>query len=82
MESSTEITPHTSQAERQKPGPKKGAQKKAEATLTSLMTRLQNLEDLVIRMAHNSGTSSSVIRASGLKPYDLKPQDMNKFKVG
>ena len=51
-------------------------------SLDELITRIHDLENLVIRMAHNAGTSHSIIRDSGLTPYSLKTKDMTKFKVG
>ena len=68
--------------EKKKPGPAKGQGKKIESDLKSLTTRLANLEALVLRMAHQSGTSHAIIRESGLAPFNPQHKDMNKFKVG
>ena len=72
----TEIKP-----ERQKPGPKKGAQKQADRALDELITRIHNLECLVIRMAHQGGISTSIIKEAGLEPWTPGKKDMSK-RVG
>lgn len=82
MESSyIEDTPED-KPERQKPGPKKGQAKRVDKNLDELVTRLHNLEQLVVRMAHQSGTSHAIIMGSGLTPFNPQRKDMNKFKVG
>jgi hypothetical protein len=45
--------------------------------------RIANLEQLVIRMAHNAGVSHTIIINAGLLPYNPTKSDMSKFeKVG
>ena len=67
--------------ERQKPGPKKGDSKKLERTLDELITRIHNLEGLVIRMAHQGGISHSIIKEAGLEAWSPSKKDMSK-RVG
>ena len=59
-----------------KPGPKP----KAKVDVEALEARMYNLELLVIRMAHQSGTAHAVIKAAGLEPYTPTRNDMTKFK--
>ena len=68
--------------EKKKPGPAKGQAKQIENNLKSLTTRIESLEALVLRMAHQSGTSHAIIRESGLAPFNPQHKDMTKFKVG
>lgn len=58
--------------------PPKKAQKKDNSQ--ELLDRLEQLESLVIRMAHNSGTSHNLILQHGLQPYNPTKNDMSKFK--
>ena len=44
-----------------------------------LLTRINQLEKLVLRMAHNNGTAHSVIRESDLTPFIPGKKDMSKF---
>lgn len=60
-----------------KPGPKP----KAKVDVEALEARVHNLEQLVIRLCHNSGTSHSIIMKAGLTPYSPTKNDMTKFKV-
>lgn len=46
-----------------------------------LVDRIEALEQLVVRMAHNSGTSHSVIIKAGLKPYNPTKDDMSKVRT-
>ena len=45
-----------------------------------LLDRLHNLEELVTRMAHQSGVSHTLIVKAGLEPYKPTKDDMSKFK--
>jgi len=53
---------------------------KPEVNVEQLQDRVHNLEQLIIRMAHNSGTSLALIKAAGLTPYVPTQDDMTKFK--
>jgi len=44
-----------------------------------LLTRINQLEKLVLRMAHNSGTAHAIIRQSDLVPFNPLKADMSKF---
>ena len=59
-----------------KPGPKP----KAQVNVEQLEARVHNLEQLIIRMAHQSGTSHQILLKAGLKPYIPTKGDMSKFK--
>ena len=59
-----------------KPGPKP----KAQVNINELEARVHNLEQLIIRMAHQSGTSHQIILKAGLEPYQPTKGDMSKFK--
>ncbi len=59
-----------------KPGPKS----KAQVNVQELEARVHNLEQLITRMGHQSGTSHQIIRGAGLEPYLPTKGDMSKFK--
>ena len=59
-----------------KPGPKP----KAQVNTTELEARVHNLEQLISRMAHQSGVSHSILLKAGLEPYLPTKGDMSKFK--
>ena len=63
--------------EKARPGPKP----KAKVDIDALLTRVHNLEVLLVRMAHNNGTAHTLIKQAGLQPYEPTRQDMTKFKV-
>ena len=63
--------------ERKKPGP----QAKPKIDVSALQDRIHNLELLIVRMAHQSGTSHLLIKKAGLAPYSPTKNDMSKFKV-
>jgi hypothetical protein len=63
--------------ERKKPGP----QAKPKVDVEALLTRVHNLEELITRMAHQSGTAHVLIKNAGLEPYQPTKGDMSKFKV-
>ena len=44
-----------------------------------LLTRLNQLEKLVLKMAHMAGTAHSTIRDSDLAPYNPQKSEMSKF---
>lgn len=60
--------------EKAKPGPKP----KAKIDVEALQARVHNLEQLVLRMAHNSGTSRGIIVKAGLEPWEPGKADMSK----
>lgn len=60
-----------------KPGPKA----KPKIDVEALERRIHNLEQLVIRMAHQSGTAHVLIQKAGLEVYVPTKGDMSKFKV-
>ena len=75
QEASSSINP---EAEiKNNPGPKAKPKIDAEA----LLVRVHNLEELIIRMAHQSGTAHAIIKKAGLTPYHPTQGDMSKFKV-
>lgn len=59
-----------------KPGPKP----KAQVNTQELEARVHNLEQLITRMAHQSGVSHSILLKAGLDPYLPTKGDMSKFK--
>lgn len=61
---------------KKKPGPAP----KPKLDTESLLARVHNLEELVIRMAHQSGVSHIIIKKAGLEPYSPIAGDMGKFK--
>jgi len=60
---------------------KKVSPKKAQYDAEALLRRIDALEKVVIRMAHNSGTSHQVLIQNGLTPYTPNKNDMTKFKT-
>ena len=71
QETSSSISP-----ERKKPGP----QAKPKIDVEALLARVHNLEELIIRMAHQSGTAHAIIKKAGLTPYHPTQGDMSRFK--
>ena len=69
-------TQTSSSIEKQKPGPKA----KPKPDYEDLERRIHNLEQLLIRVCHNSGTSHGIIKKAGLEPYQPTKNDMNKFR--
>jgi hypothetical protein len=63
--------------EKKKPGPAP----KPKVDVGTLQNRIHNLEELIIRMAHQSGTSHQLLIKAGLTPYQPTKNDMSKFKV-
>ena len=63
--------------ERKKPGP----QAKPKIDVEALLARVHNLEQLIIRMAHNQGVAHALIKKAGLEPYAPTKGDMSKFQV-
>jgi len=68
---------------KKKPGP----QAKPKVDVGELLKRLESLEvelfntrELLIRMAHQSGTSHQLLIKAGLTPYSPTKNDMSKFK--
>ena len=65
--------------EKKRPGPTP----KPKIDVEALLARVHNLEELVIRMCHQTGTAHAVIKKAGLTPYSPTAGDMTKFrKVG
>jgi len=62
---------------KKKPGP----QAKPKIDVEALEARVHNLEELLTRMAHQSGTSHQLLIKAGLTPYQPTKNDMSKFKV-
>jgi hypothetical protein len=62
---------------KKKPGP----QAKPKINVEALERRIHNLEELLTRMAHQSGTSHQLLIKAGLTPYQPTKNDMSKFKV-
>lgn len=77
MEQTMEQSSSTEQPQKAKPGPKA----KPKIDVESLERRIHNLEQLITRMAHQSGTAHVLIQKAGLKPYQPTKGDMSKFKV-
>ena len=69
-------TPTSLSTEKKKPGP----QAKPKVDTTALEARVHNLEQLITRMAHQSGTSHQILIKAGLEPYQPTQGDMSKFK--
>ena len=72
MEESLSIEPVV----RKKPGPAA----KPKIDVEDLLRRIDNLEELIIRMAHNSGVSHILLKKAGLSPYVATKNDMQKFR--
>ena len=72
QEASSSINP-----ERKKPGPTA----KPKIDVEALQARVHNLEELIIRMAHQSGVAHTLLKNAGLEPYSPTANDMTKFKV-
>ena len=68
--------PTSSSTEKKKPGPAP----KPKLDTEQLLARIHNLEQLVVRMAHNAGVSHVLIKQAGLAPYQPTQNDMTKFK--
>lgn len=61
---------------KKRPGPAP----KPKVDVDALLARVHNLEELLIRMAHQSGTSHQLLIKAGLTPYSPTSNDMSKFK--
>ena len=68
---------HEPETPKKKPGPVA----KPKVDIEALIARMHNLEELVTRMAHQSGTAHVLIKKAGLEPYTPSKGDMSKFKV-
>lgn len=77
MEQTQEQSSSISPEPKNKPGPKA----KPKVDVEALQARVHNLEQLIIRMAHQSGTAHVLIKKAGLEPYSPTQGDMSKFKV-
>ena len=65
--------------QKKKPGPP--AKPKVDMNhIDQLNKRIEALESVVIRMAHNSGTAHTILKAAGLEPYNPTKADMTKYK--
>lgn len=69
-------TSSSTETPKAKPGPKA----KPKVDVEDLEARVNNLEQLLIRMAHQSGTSHQLLIKAGLTPYQPTKNDMSKFK--
>ena len=69
------MEPETTEKKRPGPAPK------PRQDVNKLEARINNLEQLLTRMAHQSGTSHQLIIKAGLTPYQPTKGDMSKFKV-
>lgn len=72
----TQTSSSTNETVKAKPGPKAAPK----IDTKQLEARVHNLEQLIIRMAHQSGTSHQIIIQAGLTPYQPSRDDMTKFK--
>ena len=48
---------------------------------SALEARVSNLEQLIVRMAHQSGHAHALFLNAGLEPYQPTRNDMSKFEV-
>jgi len=44
-----------------------------------LSDRVHNLEQLIARMAHNSGVSNRILIEHSIEPYQIKKSDIGKY---
>ena len=70
----------SSSTNEEKPKAKPGPKAKPKIDVEALEARIHNLEQLIIRMAHQSGTSHQFLIRAGLTPYHPTKDDMTKFK--
>jgi len=80
MEQSTAVIETIQEpTQRKKPGPP--AKPKVDMShIDQANKRIEALESVVIRMAHNSGTAHAILKAAGLEPYNPTKADMSKYK--
>ncbi len=55
---------------------------KPKVDVEALQSRIHNLEELIVRMAHQSGVAHTLLKKAGLEPYTPTKGDMSRFKVG
>jgi hypothetical protein len=72
----TQTSSSTNEQVKKKPGPTP----KPKVDINALEARVHNLEELVSRMAHQSGVSHAILIKAGLTPYTPTKNDMTKFK--
>jgi len=70
----------TSLSNNETPKAKPGPKAKPKVDVEALESRIHNLEQLIVRMAHQSGTSHQILIKAGLTPYSPTKGDMSKFK--
>ena len=75
MDTQTSLSTNEQEA-KAKPGPKA----KPKQDVNQLEARIHNLEQLIVRMAHQSGTSHQILLKAGLTPFTPSRNDMTKFK--
>jgi hypothetical protein len=73
----TQTSSSTNETPKAKPGPKAAPK----IDVKALEARIHNLEQLITRMAHQSGTAHQLLIKAGLQPYTPSKNDMSKFKV-
>jgi hypothetical protein len=80
MEQSTAVIETTQEpTQKKKPGPP--ARPKVDMKhIDQLNKRIEALESVVIRMAHNSGTAHAILKKAGLEPYNPSKADMSRFE--
>jgi len=70
----------TEQETKKRPGPAPKPKVDIEE-FKKLQAEVHNLQELITRMAHQSGTSHQLLMKAGLEPYQPTKNDMSKFKV-
>ena len=80
--SSNDQTPEA--VEKKRPGPAAKADmnhiEEIHAALLETNERIKNLQELVVRMAHNAGVAHTLIKKAGLEPYCPTKGDMSRFQ--
>lgn len=62
--------------EKKSPGPKPKVSKEE---FDALLAKVDALETVLARMAHNSGVPNSLFIENGLEHYTLQPKDLKKY---
>ena len=66
------------QEAKKKPGPQPKPRVEFE-DVQALVDKIDALERVLAKMAHNTGTPNSLFLENGLKPYELQARDMKKY---